>query len=135
MKLGVKSLESRVKKQTEDKKLRRWEVKKFQLLNSLSSQVLIFFFLLLTSYFSLSTSVGAAGWSGVDESVVEKYAEEHGRAAKEPFINTDQGDLLLFMFLAGGIIGGFAAGYYWRMLTEGRADNTERRREKLNADM
>jgi ABC-type cobalt transport system substrate-binding protein len=76
--------------------------------------------LLLTFYFSLPTFLSAADWSGVDETVVEKYAEEHGRAAKDPLINTDQGDLLLFMFLIGGAIAGFIAGYYWRTLTEGR---------------
>ncbi len=75
---------------------------------------------LLTSLFSLHSSLPAAEWSGVDETVVEKIAEEHGRAAKDPLINTDQGDLLLFMFLIGGAIGGFAAGYYWRSLTEGK---------------
>lgn len=56
-------------------------------------------------------------WQGVDESVVEKFAKEHGREAREPFINTDQGDLLLFVFLLAGTIGGFAAGYYWKELT------------------
>lgn len=56
-------------------------------------------------------------WSGVDESVVNKYAKEHGREAREPLINTDQGDLLLFVFLLAGTIGGFMAGYYWRVLT------------------
>ncbi|RJQ15044.1 MAG: cobalt ABC transporter permease [Nitrospiraceae bacterium] len=76
--------------------------------------------LLVTCHSSLVT---AAEWSGVDESVVEKYAKDHGREAKEPLINTDQGDLLLFMFLIGGVIGGFAAGYYWRTLTEDRAKN------------
>ena len=55
-------------------------------------------------------------WPGVDESVVEKYAKEHGREAMTPLINTDQGDLLLFVFLVAGTIGGFAAGYYWRIL-------------------
>ena len=55
-------------------------------------------------------------WSGVDESVVEKYAKENGREARKPLINTDQGDLLLFVFLLAGTIGGFAAGYSWRML-------------------
>jgi len=55
-------------------------------------------------------------WPGVDESVVEKYAKEHGREAHEPLINTDQGDLLLFVFLLAGTIGGFAAGYCWRVL-------------------
>ena len=37
--------------------------------------------------------------------------------ARKPFINTDQGDLLLFVFLLAGTIGGFAAGYYWKELT------------------
>lgn len=58
----------------------------------------------------------AEKWPGVDESVVEKYAKEHGREKREPFINTDQGDLLLFVFLLAGTVGGFAAGYSWRML-------------------
>ena len=84
----------------------------------------IFLIIFLLFTFNLSL-VSAAEWPGVDESVVEKYAEEHGRAAREPFINTDQGDVLLFMFLIGGIIGGFAAGYYWRMLTENRPAKTE----------
>jgi len=67
----------------------------------------------------LAASVIAADkWSGVDESVVNKYAKEHGREAKEPLINTDQGDLLLFVFLLAGTIGGFMAGYYWRVLIE-----------------
>jgi hypothetical protein len=64
-------------------------------------------------------------WPGVDESVVEKYAKEHGREAREPFINTDQGDILLFVFLLAGAVGGFAAGYYWRMLTESRSLKTD----------
>jgi hypothetical protein len=59
-------------------------------------------------------------WSGVDETVVEKFAQERGREAREPIINTDQGDLLLFVFLLAGTAGGFAAGYYWRMLMEGK---------------
>ena len=63
-----------------------------------------------------SPVVASEKWPGVDESVVEKYAKEHGREAREPLINTDQGDLLLFAFLLAGTIGGFAAGYYWRVL-------------------
>lgn len=55
-------------------------------------------------------------WVGVDETVVEKIAADHGRAAKPPIINTDKGDLLLFLFLLAGGVGGFAAGYYWREL-------------------
>ena len=80
--------------------------------------VLVVAFLLITQNSILVTAVSAAAWGGVDESVVEKYAEEHGRSAREPFINTDQGDLLLFVFLLAGVVGGFAAGYYWRELTE-----------------
>ncbi|RJQ51064.1 MAG: hypothetical protein C4526_10965 [Nitrospiraceae bacterium] len=91
--------------------------------------------LLLTSHFSLPTSAFAAEWSGVDESVVEKYAKDHGREAKEPLINTDQGDLLLFMFLIGGVIGGFAAGYYWRMLTEGRTKTAEHGKGKVSGNV
>ena len=60
-------------------------------------------------------------WTGVDEAVVEKVAKEHGREARKPLINTDQGDLLLFVFLLAGAVGGFAAGYYWRVLTEKKA--------------
>jgi len=64
------------------------------------------------SFFSLAPKP----WTGVDEAVVEKIAREHGREKKEPLINTDQGDLLLFVFLLAGTVGGFAGGYYWRML-------------------
>lgn len=55
-------------------------------------------------------------WSGVDETVVEKVAQEHGRQAWTPFINTDQGDLLLFVFLIAGVAAGFALGYFWRKI-------------------
>ena len=58
----------------------------------------------------------AENWKGVDETVVQKIAEEHGRAPVTPIINTDQGDLLLFVFLGAGAIGGFAAGYFYRRL-------------------
>jgi len=54
----------------------------------------------------------------VDETVVEKYAEAAGRPAREPLINTDQGDLLLFVFLLAGAFGGFIAGYAYRSLTQ-----------------
>lgn len=66
-----------------------------------------------------------AGWSGVDESVVEHYAEKAGRSAWTPLINTDQGDLLLFVFLLAGVIGGFIIGYYWRILFKSGIQNPE----------
>lgn len=99
---------------------------KFQIPNA-KFQILLAFFLLFTVHYSLFAAAFAANWSGVDESVVEKYAEEHGRTPREPLINTDQGDLLLFMFLAGGVIGGFTAGYYWRTLMEDRTKKAENR--------
>lgn len=75
--------------------------------------------LLLTAFCILppATSAGEK-WPGVDESVIEKVAKEHGKEARTPFINTDQGDLLLFVFLLAGVVGGFIGGYYWRALTE-----------------
>lgn len=70
----------------------------------------------------------AAGdkWPGVDETVVEKIAREQGRRAHAPLINTDQGDLLLFAFLAAGAVGGFAAGYWWRMLVTEKGNGSKR---------
>jgi len=55
-------------------------------------------------------------WPGVDEAVVEKYAKELGREARDPYINTDQGDLLLFLFALAGAAGGFVMGFYWHKL-------------------
>lgn len=58
----------------------------------------------------------AAEWKGVDEKVVEKFAKDAGRPPREPYINTDRGDLLLFLFLVAGAAGGFVAGYCFRSL-------------------
>jgi ABC-type cobalt transport system substrate-binding protein len=95
--------------------------------------LLVTILLLFAIHCSLFTVVFASDkWPGVDESVVEKFAKEHGREAKEPLINTDQGDLLLFVFLLAGTVGGFAAGYYWRILTEGRSQKSEVRIQTEN---
>lgn len=67
-------------------------------------------------YFARQMPPGESRWDGVDVTVIEKYAAAAGREAWAPFINTDQGDLLLFVFALGGAIGGFTAGYYWRKL-------------------
>ncbi len=56
---------------------------------------------------------------GADEKVggiAERYAKEVGAGKREPFINTDKGDLLLFVFALGGAIAGFWLGYNWRDL-------------------
>ncbi|MFH1650828.1 MAG: cobalt transporter [Chloroflexota bacterium] len=66
---------------------------------------------------SRGATEGAEGpWGGVDVNVIERYAAEAGREARPPFINTDQGDLLLFVFALGGAAGGFVLGYSWRKL-------------------
>lgn len=55
-------------------------------------------------------------WKGVDENVVEKFAEAAGRPARKPYIDTDQGDVLLLVFLLAGTAGGFLLGYNFRTL-------------------
>lgn len=75
---------------------------------------------------SLSANA-AEKWSGVDEAVVEKFAQEQGRPAKDSYINTNQGDLLLFVFLLAGTVGGFTAGYYWRVIVERKDQGGGRR--------
>jgi len=75
-------------------------------------------FLLMLTGFGLGLGLKHFGgeWAGVDETVVEKFAEQAHRPAHKPLINTDQGDLLLFVFLLAGAAGGFAGGYYFREL-------------------
>lgn len=81
--------------------------------------------LLFPLAFSLAPSAyGHDSSQGEGESVIENIAKEHGREAKEPLIT---GDLLLLAFLSVGTIGGFAAGYYWRMLLESRQNNDRRK--------
>jgi len=60
-------------------------------------------------------------WPGVDEAVVKKIAREHGREDRPSLIPAAEGDLQLFLFLLAGAAGGFVAGYYWRVLLEGKA--------------
>ena len=59
-------------------------------------------------------------WPGVDETVVNRIAREHGREERPSLIPAAEGDLQLFMFLLAGAAGGFVAGYYWRVLLEGK---------------
>jgi hypothetical protein len=89
--------------------------------------VTLFTCLLLNPTPSLAES---SKWSGVDESVVEKFASEHGREARSPLIDTDRGDLLLFVFLLAGAVGGFVAGYYWRTLLDQRSNPLREERKK-----
>lgn len=68
-----------------------------------------------------------SGWKGVDKTVVEKFAKEAGRAPRAPYINTDRGDLILFVFLLAGAIGGFVGGYFFRDLFGGKSVRSENR--------
>ncbi len=82
--------------------------------------------LLLTAFCILPPATPAGDkWSGVDESVIEKVAKEHGQEARKPLINTKQGDLLLFVFLLAGAVGGFIGGYYWKTLMGKRSEEVE----------
>lgn len=95
-----------------------------QSLNRHKNKLVAFIVMVAIFGFTALPAALAVEWPGVDKTVVEKYAEQSGRPAWKPFINTDQGDLLLFMFLLAGMIGGFIMGYYWRVLF------SERRGEK-----
>ncbi|MGR3311173.1 MAG: hypothetical protein ACUZ77_10415 [Candidatus Brocadiales bacterium] len=55
-------------------------------------------------------------WTGIDVSIVGKYATRFGRPPRDPYINTDKGDLLLCVFTISGAIGGFIVGYNWHKL-------------------
>lgn len=68
------------------------------------------------SLYADDTEAPEGKWAGVDETVVEKFAEGAGRPARDPYINVGEGDMLLFCFLIAGAIGGFIGGYYFRIL-------------------
>lgn len=88
--------------------------------------VLVIMIMLLPLHATAAEGPKESKWAGVDEAVIEKFAKEHGREAKEPLIGgEDQGDIMLFLFLLAGTIGGFAAGYYWRILISERRTGKE----------
>ncbi|MCP4265836.1 MAG: hypothetical protein GY777_09720 [Candidatus Brocadiaceae bacterium] len=67
-------------------------------------------------------------WTGIDVSIVGKYAEKYGRPPRDPYINTDQGDLLLFVFTFFGLVGGIIIGYNFRKLfVEGETQGIHRK--------
>lgn len=55
-------------------------------------------------------------WTGIDISIVGKYAAKYGHPPRDPYINTDRGDLLLFVFTLAGVVGGFVIGFNVRRL-------------------
>lgn len=88
--------------------------------------LMILIIFLITNLSPCVSSFASEGeWTGVDESVVEHFAEKAGRSAWAPLINTDQGDLLLFVFLLAGLVGGFVMGYYWRTIFKDRDQKPE----------
>ena len=77
--------------------------------------------MLLVSASLAGTLCAAEKWQGIDDTVVAKIAREHGREVSKSLIDTSEGDLQLFAFMTAGVSGGFAAGYYWRGLLEGKS--------------
>ncbi|GAX61612.1 hypothetical protein SCALIN_C27_0006 [Candidatus Scalindua japonica] len=70
-------------------------------------------------------------WTGIDVSIVGKYAKKYGRPPRDPYINTDQGDLLLFVFTFFGLVGGIIIGYNFRKLfVEGKDQGLHRSSDK-----
>ena len=72
--------------------------------------------LLLACLLPPSPLLASPNYEGVDKTVVEKFAADAGRPPQKPLIDTDRGDLLLFLFLTAGAAGGFIAGYAFRSL-------------------
>ncbi len=76
------------------------------------------------------TSEEEGKWVGIDVSIVGKYAEKYGHPPRDPYINTDQGDLLLFVFTFFGLVGGIVIGYNFRKLfIEGKDKNNSQEKE------
>ncbi|HSR12595.1 MAG TPA: hypothetical protein VLS90_14230 [Thermodesulfobacteriota bacterium] len=71
--------------------------------------------MLLILLVRLGTANPEGRWTGVDEAVVQKFAQEANRPARDPWIKLE-GDLPLFLFLLAGAAGGFVGGYYFRTL-------------------
>lgn len=76
---------------------------------------------ILVAGFVWALAVTTGSWVGIDAGVMERVAEEQGRAAWTPFINTDVGDLLLFVFFLGAVVAGAVIGWLVRGLRSGGA--------------
>ena len=48
--------------------------------------------------------------------VTKVYTQKAGISQRTPYINTDKGDLLLFLFCFAGLVVGFYLGYQWRKI-------------------
>lgn len=76
--------------------------------------------LMLVAVFLTSVFLTRSQWDGdITEAVSLSLAAEAGAGESRILPWSIDGDLLLFLFLAGGAAAGFAAGYYWRVLFAG----------------
>src|ERR1700694_2778021 len=48
--------------------------------------------------------------------VTRFYTQKAGVSQRAPYINTDKGDLLLFLFCFAGLVVGLYLGYQWRKI-------------------
>jgi len=71
----------------------------------------------------------AGPWIDTTEAIAEQSAGAAGRQAAEPFINTDQGNMLVFFFTLAGVMAGTVIGYYWRKLI---IDKDKEAKKQLN---
>ncbi len=97
----------------------------------------VILFLFCTLFFwsgAVAEEERPARWKGVDETVVERFARELGREPGDPLIDTDQGDLLLFLFALAGAVGGFIVGYYWHKLFVAGKRELERKKGEGEKD-
>ena len=60
-------------------------------------------------------------WSDATDVLSSQAAEQVGREAQAPFINTEKGNMLVFFFALGGVAAGFTIGYNWRMVLTDKA--------------
>ena len=77
---------------------------------------LVFFILMVVSGLYLGHDYG--GTDAVVNDIANEYAVAVGAGERDPYINTDQGDLLLFLFALAGTVVGFYLGYQWRNIMD-----------------
>jgi hypothetical protein len=62
---------------------------------------------------------------GTDDKISEVtkiYVQKAGVAQRAPYINTDKGDILLFLFGFSGLVVGFYLGYNWKQIITPKLD-------------
>ena len=59
-------------------------------------------------------------WSDATDVLSGQAAGQVGREARDPYINTEQGNMLVFFFTLAGVTAGSIIGYNWRKLLAGK---------------